>query len=190
MLAPLTEVNARAERPRAMLPPQLNDPTLDSLYDVGERPIWQEAPRHAIAQYRVSFIGINCKRHMIRFGEQGDGSARGEVKVWNGCHKDEPYESHSFRFDKLAFAPLKEAMAEARLWQRPATYWGSQDEDTICIDGIDVTYERRDLLDYRMDRANVWCSTTLEFVSAARMLLIAAGDRSGLGLLPEITNDR
>jgi len=172
-----------------MLPPSTQDTSLDHLYDVEERPIWQSTLRKGVTRYRVSFSGINCRNHLVRFDEHKDGSVRGEVKTWNKCHSDEPYEAHGFQLTASKFAPVKAAMTKADLWTRAATYWTVQSKDLICIDGIDVTFERRDALDYRMDQSNVWCSTTREFVIAARMLLIAAGDRPGLGLLPEVDDD-
>jgi len=177
------------ERP-SILPPEMRDSSLDSLYDVEEEPIWQQVPRGSLVRYRVSFVGINCKRHTVLFDERMNGSVWGEVKVWNQCHSDEPYQAHRFRLRAVDFSPIKAAMDKAGLWQRAASYWTVQDENTICIDGIDVTFERRDGSDYRMDQSNVWCQTTRDFVVAARMLLIAAGDQPGLALLPRIDNDR
>lgn len=174
---------------QSMLPPSTKDPSLDLLYDVEERPIWPHAPHRAVARYRVSFSGINCRSHIVRFDEFEDGSVRGEVKVWNKCKQDEPYNANGFQLSVNRFAPIKAAMAKAKLWSQAASYWTVQDQDTTCIDGVDVTFERRDSLDYRFDQSNVWCSTTREFIVAARMLLIAAGDSAGLGLLPEVSDD-
>lgn len=173
-----------------MLPPSTQDASLDYLYDVEERPIWPKAPHGQVVRYRVSFHGISCQSHVVRFDENRAGSVRGEVKVWDRCHQFEPYEAHGFYLTPTNFAPIKTAMANANLWSQAVSYWTDQDKYAICVDGVDVTFERRNSLDYRMGQSNVWCSTTREFVIAARMLLIAADDRAGLRLLPEVGDDQ
>jgi hypothetical protein len=180
---------AVAGKKASMLPPTQNDSSLDTLFDLEERPIWPEIPHNSVVRYRVSFIGIRCKIHVVRFDERPDGSVRGEAKVENRCHRDEPCEAHDFRLQRSQFAQVKAAMAKAGLWEHPISYWTTYNRETICIDGIDVTFERRDAQDFRMDQSNVWCETTRDYVVAARLLLIAVNDRPGLALLPDIGDE-
>ncbi len=186
----LSHTAALAGAKPSMLPAELNDPTLNVLRELEEQPMWPKAPGKAVTRYRLSLIGINCRLHTIRFDESPDGDVRGQAKVWDRCRHDNYYDAQDFHLPRVRFALIKAAMVKAGLWQRPASYWAAQDPDSICLDGTDVIFERRDAQDFRMDQANVWCSTTRDYVIAARMLLIAADDRAGLALLPEIENAR
>ncbi|MFM5894237.1 MAG: hypothetical protein ACKOQM_07380 [Novosphingobium sp.] len=184
--APILIGAAHAKPKPPMLPASTNDSSLDILYEVGERPIWQTAQSNHRIQYRLSLIGINCRIHVVTFSERNDGSASGEFKVWNRCSRDDAYDAQSFRLSASKFASVKAAMAKAGLWQKPASYWTVQPDEAICVDGIDATFERRDASDYQMDQSNVWCETTADFVLAAHAVLEAAGDKDGFKLLPDV----
>ncbi len=170
-----------------MLPPDLADKInlSDDVADVGEPPLWhQKALGHFQARYRLTIQGVRCIAYTIRLDERTDGKVLGTVKSWNGCKQDAPYEQRGFHLKAEQMGELKAAFAKAELWEISPQFWQFRDpKDGICIDGEEMTFERRDGAGYRVAQANAQCEAPCILVLAAQKFITLAGEVPALRLL-------
>ena len=170
-----------------MVPPELADKVYlsDDLGDVGEPSLWSSNDLgHFKARYRLTIMGIRCIAYTYRIDERVHGSAAGLVKSWNHCKEGAPFDVSHFHVRAQNVQALKDAFAGAGLWRISPQFWqNTKTGNYICIDGEEMTFERRDASDYRVAEANAQCEAPAKLVDAARKFVTLAGDKTALRLL-------
>lgn len=143
-----------------------------------EPPLWRpEALRGYRSRARLSTSGILRRDVAVRLDEHRDGRITGHVVALtrneNGIVDREVRSVNVARAD---YEALERLAARAQLWAVNRQRYISGDEG-ICLDGIEMMFERADAQGYRVASANSACTATRELRQFAERIYRIAGDR-------------
>ena len=160
-LAGGTAAAAQEDRRGAgMLPPEIAsqfEPA--SLAGFGERPLWRpEARRGYRSRFRLTVTGILYTRASIRIDESGIGRFNGHMVFVDPRDRAALLGRTETRFpvSRAQMGRLRAAIAAARMFTLYPEFWESRDD--ICLDGMQLTFERVDSNGYRFSTANAQCN--------------------------------
>lgn len=166
-------------RSTSMLPPEVAGQFDASILDgFGERPLWvPEAGRNFRSRIRFTIVGIHLTRMSIRIDERRDGSLEGHIAIrgrLDRLHREDPVR-HGFRVSREEFETLQENIRQARLWTIYPQFWVMSDPESICIDGMELMFERVDATGYRFAHANAQCTAPDALKRVATTIMTIAG---------------
>lgn len=164
-------------------PPEVKGETWIDLGKYDEPPFLDEgAVRGFRTRYRFSVTGIMCTEYVIRIDERKNGTVKGTLAKGSRCPRDGfSYTVESFRVREDQMQDLKDAIAEAKLWELFPEFWGRPDD--ICVDGEQLNFERLDGTGYRISLANAQCGAPRNLLKVAEQFLLLAHQRDALRLL-------
>lgn len=163
-----------------MLPPDVASQFYPGLFRAfREPPLW---PPEALGRYRsrirLTAVGIAHLRGSIRIDEHADGRVTGHVVVIDRSRgrRAPSRTERGFRISRAAFERLRVQAAEAGLWSSHPQFW-EPDPQTICIDGIELLFERADAQGYRLGVTNAQCSAPRALLALAARIFDIARER-------------
>jgi hypothetical protein len=169
--------------PAAMLPPAVA-PQFSVYHFAGlaEPPLWPpEALRGYRTRIRLSISGILLLKGAIAIDELATGALRGRVVTVDRDERGEPVDRtvRTFRVTRAAFDSLQASIARTRLWHLYPEFW-TLAEGEICLDGMDLVFERVDARGYRFSTANAQCTAPADIIEVAEQMIEMSGDRTML----------
>ena len=168
-------------RDRQMLPPDVA-PQFPGVYlaGLGEPALWRPSAAEGYrTRLRLTIAGIHLARVSIRIDERRDGRLSGHVVFLDRHESRQPPErtARDFPVTRTQFERIREATASAGLWAIHPQFYVVPDE--ICIDGMELIFERVDGDGYRFANGNVPCTAPLGIrIAAARMIEVAGAERA------------
>ena len=139
------------------------------------------------SRIRLSMSGIARLKVVIRLDEYRGGGATGRVILAQRSRTSDALVvdvDRRFRATARQMASLRERIAAAQLWRAgPREHWTSTDPGAICLDGIQLVFERADQAGYRFSEANAQCTATPALLAVARTMIELSGERRPLPLL-------
>jgi hypothetical protein len=170
-----TAASAREDRRGAgMLPPEIASQFESAfLAGFGERPLWRpEARRGYRSRLRLTITGILYTRASIRIDERGVGLFEGHMIFVDPRDRSVPFGRTETRFSvsRAQMERLRAAIGEARMFTLYPEFWRSPNGDDICVDGMELIFERIDADGYRFSTANAQCNAPAAMRRAALIL--------------------
>ena len=163
----------------SMLPPEVASQFDTSiLEDFGERPLWVPEARSGYrSRIRFTIAGILYTRMSIRIDESLDGSLLGHIAIRRRRDRIERDDvvRHRFRVSRDEFEALQRDIQQARLWTIYPQFWGMADPESICLDGMELVFERVDASGYRFATANAQCTASRAVKQVAETFVDIAG---------------
>jgi hypothetical protein len=131
-----------------------------------------------VARYRLTTHGIRCLRYVIRLDEAESGKVRGWIKSRDVCGRGSTkvVRTRTFVAERSELRELDGLFAAAGMFREYPEIWTiDASSDTICVDGIDLLFERRNAEGYGASLANYPCTATEQVMLAAQKLVEIAG---------------
>ena len=177
--------SAEAPKTSNYFPSEVDDEVWIDLSQVDEPSLFNSrAIKDHKSRYRLSISGISCVEYVIRIDESHAGRLNGIVKHRNKCKRTGIVDEHAFFPSRIEFAKLEELIEAAGMFQHYPEFWVSSDEeDTICLDGNQLLFERRILQDYRISMANAQCTAPVELHQVAQQFVAMSGENDAGSLL-------
>lgn len=162
-----------------MLPPEIARQFDASILEgFGERPLWgPQAGRNYRTRVRFTIVGILYTRMSIRIDERRDGSLEGHIAILgrrDRLHREDPVR-HGFSVTREEFEALQQEIRQARLWEIYPQFWVMSDPENLCIDGMELMFERVDASGYRFAHANAQCTAPDDLKQVAATIVAIAG---------------
>ena len=173
------EADAAEARRGDMLPPEVASQFDASILEgFGERPLWvPEAGRNYRSRIRFTIVGILYTRMSIRIDERRDGSLEGHIAIVgrrDRLDREDPVR-HGFSVSRVEFETLEQNIRQARLWEIYPQFWVMSDPESLCIDGMELMFERVDSSGYRFAHANAQCTAPDALKEVAATIVDIAG---------------
>lgn len=157
-----------------MLPPEIASQYSQAyLAGFGERPLWQPQARDGYrSRLRLIITGILYTKASIRIDESGSGHFDGYMVYLDPRDRSVPFGRTETRFpvSRAQMARLRAAIEAARMFTLYPEFWRSPDGDEICVDGMELIFERVDANGYRFSTANAQCNAPPAMRDAAYIL--------------------
>ena len=136
------------------------------------------------ARHRFSISGVACREFVIRLDVLKGGGGRGKIKTRDRCKDRLSIDEKRFVVNSKEVEQLQTLIADAGLYEFYPEVWEySNNEDTICIDGMQILLERRDDTGYGVSMANAQCTAPSEVIAIAQKFIDMAGDKRANRLL-------
>jgi hypothetical protein len=169
-----TAAAAREERSgAAMLPPEMaGQLSAGYLQGFGEPPLWPERARQGYrTRVRLTIKGILLAAVSIRIDQYANGRLDGHVAYVDRGDRTE------WRFPVAGrrFVALQAAFQRAGLWTIHPQFFEFADPNNICIDGMEMIFERADANGYRFANANAQCTASPAMLEAAATMIDISG---------------
>src|SRR5207253_5029194 len=96
----------------------------------------------------------------IRIDERESGRLSGHMAFVDHRNRDVPNgrTESSFSVSRGQMDRLRAAIREARMFTLFPEFWRSANGDDICVDGMELIFERLDAEGYRFSTANAQCN--------------------------------
>jgi len=170
-----TAASAQEDRRGAgMLPPEIAsqfEPAF--LAGFGERPLWPpQARRGYHSRFRLIITGILYTKASIRIDESGSGRFDGYLVFVDRRDRSVPYGRRETRFpvSRAQMARLRAAIEAAHMFTLYPEFWQSRNANEICVDGMELIFERVDAVGYRFSTANAQCNASAAMRDVALIL--------------------
>jgi len=136
------------------------------------------------ARHRFSISGVACREYVIRLDVLNNGGGRGKIKTRDRCKNRFLIDEKRFFASSEEVKQLQSLITDAGLYEFYPEFWEFTDEeDTICIDGMQIILERRDHKGYGVSIANAQCTAPSEVLAIAQKFIDLAGDKRANRLL-------
>jgi hypothetical protein len=149
-----------------------------------------EASNNHKRRYRLSFSGIACTEYVIRLDERTDGRISGVVKTRVRCgrgrstlDKAVPVIVRKFSAKATNLDSIDTAMADATMFKYYPEFWIDKDLDAMCLDGIQLVFERRNNAGFGISTSNAQCTTPPAVRAIAVKFIDISGAKKAMGLL-------
>ncbi|HYD39105.1 MAG TPA: hypothetical protein VEA60_15920 [Allosphingosinicella sp.] len=173
---------AAAAPPRAMLPPELGYGYERVVFEgLDEPPLWRaREARGYRSRIRLSIAGIVRAKASIRIDRRRTGALSGRLVLVDLDSRARPERRivRRFRVSAAQSEALDRLIGEAGLWTIHPQFYVHEDPEMICLDGMELVFERVDARGYRFSTANAQCTAPGGMLRVAeKMMEIArAGD--------------
>jgi hypothetical protein len=163
-----------------MLPPEISK-QFSPHYFAGfrEPPLWVAyAGQGYRSRIRLTIAGILKSKASIRIDERDNGRLTGHLVFVRLDNKGHPRERNAtpFRVSRAQWGALRQAVERARLWNiYPEFYGYGEGGELICIDGMQLIFERVDSNGYRFSTANAQCNAPEAVRRAAAEMIEISG---------------
>jgi hypothetical protein len=135
------------------------------------------------SRYRLSISGISCNIYVIRIDERTGGELIGKLSSRNKC-KNGPMKSRFFRPSTNDFVALKMGISAANMFKfYPEVWRDDKEEDTICLDGNMLVFERRSKEGYSVSSANAQCDAPYKLHQVAQQFVAMSGEKNAANLI-------
>ena len=131
------------------------------------------------SRYRLSISGITCTTYVIRIDETSSGRLTGMVRHHDRCKKGS-VESHRLHPSRAKFDEIKGMIEKAGMFTHYPETWELDDKDTICIDGHQLLFERRDARGYGISESNAQCTSPPKVREIAKKFIAMSGEEVGV----------
>jgi hypothetical protein len=173
-------------RGAGMLPPEIASQFSPGyLAGFGEPPLWRpEALRHYRSRVRLTINGILYTKISIRIDERANGWLEGHVAFVDPRDRESPdgLTERYFSVSRARFDTLQRAFQRANLWHLYPEFY-PMTGDNICVDGMELIFERADANGYRFSTANAQCTAPGAMLQAAATMIDISGERRALAWL-------
>lgn len=163
-----------------MLPPEVAAQFPSGyLAGFGEPPLWRpEALRNFRSRIRLTINGILYTKVSIRIDERSNGWLEGHVAFVDPRDHSVPngLTERYFTVGRARFDALRQTFERARLWHIYPEFY-QMTGDNICVDGMELIFERADANGYRFSTANAQCTAPPAMIEAAAALIELSRER-------------
>jgi hypothetical protein len=171
------------ERAPAMLPPEMPSRLFFAHYleGFGEPALWPPgAARRYRTRMRLTIRGIRYAKIAIRIDQGATGRLSGHLSLVDRHDHEDPdgRSERDFPVSRAQFAQLQRAVAAAPLWRHHPEFWQFTDDSNICVDGMELIFERMDAEGYRFANANAQCTAPPDLLRVAETFIDISGERS------------
>lgn len=136
------------------------------------------------SRHRLLVSGMACSAYVIRIDELLDGKILGVVKSRHHCNSNETKtKSRQFAISRRSMDNLLAKFKRAGLWRTFPEFWESNDPQFVCLDGIDLVFERLTEAGAGFSVANAQCTAPQDVLDAAREMIVLSGEQYALRLL-------
>lgn len=180
-----TATMSRTRAP-AMLPPDMSQFSAHYLDGFGEPALWPPgAMRGYRTRMRLTISGILYTKIAIRIDQGATGRLSGHLALVDRHDHENPdgRAERDFPVSRAQFAQLQRTVAAARLWRHHPEFWQFTDDSNICIDGMELIFERIDADGYRFANANAQCTAPPDLLRVAEMFVDISRERGVRGWL-------
>jgi hypothetical protein len=165
--------------------PELDADVWSNVSSFGEPMLYRDGALSGFkSRYRLTTDGIRCVRYSIRLDESEDGIVKGSFKSRDDCPRDADGEKSrsSFSATSEELRELDRLADKAGMFDEAVQIWPfPKDTNTICVDGVQLMFERLDANGYRVAIANYPCSATEEVLGVANKFVeIAEAEQEGV----------
>jgi hypothetical protein len=168
---------AAAENGRGdfMLPPEIaRQFSAHYLAGFGEPALWPPAARQGYrTRYRLTISGILYTSVSIRIDQYPGGRLEGHVVYVDPRDRSIPFGRTTWRFavPRARFEALQGQFREAGLWTIYPQFYSLTDPNAICLDGMELIFERAEADGYRFSNANAQCTASPAMLQAAATMI-------------------
>jgi hypothetical protein len=118
---------------------------------------------------RLTVSGVACFEFMVRVDQSRSGYLTGVVKHRNRCADRNAFDQHLLRPSAERVEALNAKIEKAGLFEFYPEYWSQDDEDgSICIDGMELIYERWDEKGHGFSQANAPCTANAALIEVVK----------------------
>ena len=128
------------------------------------------------SRHRLSIVGITCTAYVIRIDKRSSGRLDGMVRHYDRC-RNGPVESHRFIPSRAKFTEIKQLIGEVGMFEYYPETWQPKDEGSICIDGHQLLFERRDPRGYGISESNAQCTSPPKVREIAQKFIAMSGEK-------------
>jgi hypothetical protein len=161
-----------------MLPPEIAAQFPSSFLEgLGEPPLWRaESARGFSTRVRLTIGSGLLQRVSIRIDELASGRLAGHVTYIDPRARGsaDGRTNRRFRVTRAQFDALQQQAQRARLWAIHPEFWAFTSND-ICIDGMELIFERVDANGYRFSTANAQCTAPPAMLQLAEQMIELSG---------------